>query len=245
MTTTASIPDTFRGTFGCGHEGEVSLEKVPPAKRFARIRFLKTKGQCRACFAKSREKDRRAEDAKVGQWAREQGLPTLHGSEKQVRFGNAVRQRLVVEAYEQLVQDGGMSEEDWLVRVQSPVEVVTSAHWWVEVKDTAPDQLPVVLKSAEEIRAAAWEEATGAAPIRGTEAQVGWAARVRYQLVEDARAHFTSRGMGSGDFREQVEEPASRINAARWWLDLVDAPGEALPALIADAGHDAYVENDL
>lgn len=242
---TSSIPEVFQGTFGCGHDGEVSLAKVPSYKRFARIRFLKQKGKCKKCFTKSREKELRAEDAKVGEWAREQGLPELHGTDKQVRYANTIRQQMLLDAYEALVQSGRISESEWGSRVQAAIELVTSAHWWVEIKDIEASQLPVVVSSATEVKAAAWEQAVAASEVQGSAGQVAWATRARYELVESARDHFQGRGMDARTFREQIEDPAAKINAAHWWLDVRDAPAEALPALLDDAGDDAYLENDL
>lgn len=241
--TTTGIPEVFEGTFGCGHEGSVSLTSVPASKRFSRIRYLREKGMCRECFGKARAKERAAEGQRDAVWAREHGFPALTGTEKQVIFGERVRKELLMGAYEVLVQSGQVTEEDFGASVQRPAELVTSAHWWIEAQDVDPARIGVMLTSAPEVQAVAWEEAVGATAIVGTAGQVPFARRVRHQMVEAARAHFVGGGMDARAFSSDIESLAAKVNAARWWLDVREAPPTALPALLADAGHDAYVDN--
>lgn len=238
-----NIPTEFRGVFGCGHEGTASLDRVPLAKRFARIAFLEERGSCSECRRKERVKELAAEGREAGVWAQSQGLPELTGSEKQKLFGEQERRELIMDAWRELVTSGHFSEEEFESEVLGRARLVRSARFWIDSRSSDPADLVATLDTAVSVQAAAWEAAMDAARIQGTDRQVPWATDVRFELVQKARQSVVPGTLTNEEFSETIEVPAAKINAATWWLDIKDAPAEALGELIAAAGDDAFIEN--
>lgn len=237
------VPDVFEGRFGCGHSGTASLASVPVTKRFARIKFLQERGRCQACFQKSRAKERASEANAAAEWASAQGLPALRGTGPQIAYGEQVRKELLRESHRVLVEEGDWDEARFGDEVQEPAELISSAHWWLEQKDIEVIELPAAISRSEPLQALAWETQISAAPMQGGPGQIPWAKRIRAGKVREARARLVPASLSEDEFVATVEAPAARVNAARWWIDLEDAPAELLPELVSAAGPDAFVEN--
>lgn len=225
------IPEYFEGTFGCGHEGRVSLENVALDKRFSRIRFLREKGSCKDCLGKQRASERSRQAGMAARWARGEGLPELIGSSKQIQFAEQVRHDLITDAWYALVTEGDVSEEEFEESIIQPSRVVTMAREWIDARFTDPAELATTVAGMTEVRAVAWELEEQMAPLQGSDRQVPWARRIRYDKI-------TKAGL-TGPVRDQ----AKRVNAAQWWISNADAPAEVLGQLVAAAGHDAFIEN--
>ncbi|MFT4188523.1 MAG: hypothetical protein QM621_08065 [Aeromicrobium sp.] len=147
-------------TASCGHEHEVDLSELAVDRRAGRKRFFEEKGLCGECFAESssaeREKQRdawvkarRAEvDQAVEAWSTAAGMPSLDGSPKQASYAAAIRMAMVVAAHKELVFEGA-HDEDWFTgNVEGPARRVGQARWWLDNKDMAPSDLPVLLDAA-------------------------------------------------------------------------------------------------
>lgn len=238
-----SIPTVFSGTMGCGHEDSVSLEKVPLAKRWSYSKFLAERGRCKACAKKDTVRAHEKAASEARGWAQAQGLPELGGTPKQQTFAEQVRRDLISDAWEVLVADGGMSEEQFEEKILQRAQLVTDPSVWLDSRESDPLELEAVLEGSAEVRARVWERATGARMLQGTQRQVAWARLIRFEKVVGARAALVPSSMSDGEFSGTIEVEAARINSARWWLDINDAPVDVLAELMRSAGNDAYVDN--
>jgi len=100
-------------------------------------------------------------------------------------------------------------------------------------------------KRAEEAAATeTWETKAGMTPLMGSPKAVGWATRVRHQLLSAA---YDVAGPTDDEFEARVLVPARRITSASWWIDQRDADAEDIAELVVDAGDDprgGVCEND-
>lgn len=78
--------------------------------------------------------------------------------------------------------------------------------------------------------------------LSGSEKQVSWALRSRFELLRAAYDNLVGE-LGDEGFEEQVMTPARRINAARWWIDNREANTEQLLECIADPGEE-FIGNE-
>jgi hypothetical protein len=71
-------------------------------------------------------------------------MPELVGTEKAVAWAARVRYTLMGEAYDWRV-DREWSEEEFALRLESPARERTSASWWIDQRDSAPEDLEELL----------------------------------------------------------------------------------------------------
>lgn len=238
-----AIPDRFEGIFGCGHEGTASLADVPLAKRLRRIDWLKTEGTCGACFAKKAGQRRKQESREAARWAAEHRLPPLNGSDKQIDFAESLRQDILTDAYTQLVESGRMSDEDYAEKIEAKVLKIHSARFWIDAQNTTAEDLAGVLDTADEVMAARVAEEQQLMRLEGSQKQVDWATRIRFDLLENAQADLVPARVDAATFDSEVLGKARKINSAHWWINQRDASTDDLLQLLADPGYDAIVEN--
>jgi hypothetical protein len=71
-------------------------------------------------------------------------MPELVGTEKAVAWAARVRYTLMGEAYDWRI-DREWSEEEFAVRLESPARERASASWWIDQRDSAPEDLEELL----------------------------------------------------------------------------------------------------
>lgn len=110
-----------------------------------------------------------------------------------------------------------------------------------ECKKRAGDRK--VSKETQAARAAELEEAVADQQrfdlpvLTGSDKQVEWALKVRFNLLRDAYEHLVeAEGASEESYEETVMAPARLIDRSRWWLDNKDAAASDLPELLADSG---------
>jgi hypothetical protein len=86
-------------------------------------------------------------------------------------------------------------------------------------------------------------------PVEGSEKQIPWATRVRYELLSTALQALTvdaDETLSAEDFEERILVPARAITRARWWIDNGDADAEDVEELVNTALEDAddHVETE-
>lgn len=94
-----------------------------------------------------------------------------------------------------------------------------------------PSALPSRLEAEKDA------ERQNLAVLRGSDKQVTWAVRVRYELMRDAYTSLVEGGqLSEADYDARVIEPARQIDLAHWWIDNRETSAADLPELLADAG---------
>ncbi len=73
-------------------------------------------------------------------------------------------------------------------------------------------------RNEQDANAARWARDERYAPLAGSATQVGFAARVRFDLMRQLYAWAVQEGHDPAGY-ERVEQTAKGIDTARWWLD--------------------------
>jgi hypothetical protein len=71
-------------------------------------------------------------------------MPELVGTEKAVAWAARVRYTLMGEAYDWR-NDREWSDEEFALRLESPARERASASWWIDQRDSAPEDLEELL----------------------------------------------------------------------------------------------------
>lgn len=102
------------------------------------------------------------------------------------------------------------------------------------------EQFKATKRAEEAAHALAEEQRFQLEPLTsGTTKMIDWATRVRTELVAAA---FEELDLDENDFAEQIAEPASRVDSARWWIDNREIPAAELGTALAAALHDPDLE---
>lgn len=83
----------YYGTFSCGHEGVVQI--FGPLKHREWKKDNEFSKLCPDCYEKFLQEQREMENKKSLEASKEMGLPELTGTEKQVKWANTLRQKLI------------------------------------------------------------------------------------------------------------------------------------------------------
>jgi hypothetical protein len=164
-----SVRTVWSVKHSCGHDQDHDLGDRRPSERASFARWLEHK-DCSDCWRAGRERangkdkeawlaERRAEEAAaVGSWETNSGMPALVGSDKAVGWGSRVRHQLMTDSYDHHVRYGAMSDDEFEDRFERPARTVTSAAWWIDLRDTDPSDLEELLADvSEDARAEASE----------------------------------------------------------------------------------------
>jgi hypothetical protein len=129
--------------FACGHKGEPKSLPDDPVQREQRIMWLEEKGICKECYvAKMRaEEDREMEEISMS--LAELQLPLLEGSEKQTKWADNIRLKIIdgfvgknggIETVMEkiLKHKGSDTKEGKMATVVDSVLNKTSAHFWID-----------------------------------------------------------------------------------------------------------------
>ncbi|MHA7170101.1 hypothetical protein ACX801_18300 [Arthrobacter bambusae] len=86
--------------------------------------------------------------------------------------------------------------------------------------------------------AESFENDHGIPPLTGSEKQLSWGTRSRYELLSKALEDLTNSDdapMSGEDFESRILEPSRGILRAGWWIDNQDAETEDLEELVSTA----------
>lgn len=136
----------------CGHSATRDLSDQPAGQRAGRAAWLATQ-PCFDCYRQTAgrkvsaevEAERSAERAAAEDFAKQNELPVLQGSEKQIAWAHRVRHELLRGAYDSLVEGGDFSEEQFDHQVLVTARNVDLAKWWIDNRDVPAAQLPELL----------------------------------------------------------------------------------------------------
>ncbi|WP_024821102.1 hypothetical protein [Arthrobacter sp. 31Y] len=83
-------------------------------------------------------------------------------------------------------------------------------------------------------------------PLEGSEKQISWATRTRYEMLSTALEELTGNGaMSEEDFVTRIVEPARKILKPSWWIDNKDAEPADIEELVTTAvDEDELVETE-
>lgn len=130
---------TVEITFKCGHVEDRDLSAKPAGERRRYAEWLSSTA-CRSCWQRSskrtQSKEFKARAEQEVQAALEDqkkmGLPPLAGAEKQVAWGLTSRYNLFRSVYDDLVQSGELSEDEFDERLLTPAKRIDRAGWWID-----------------------------------------------------------------------------------------------------------------
>lgn len=73
-------------------------------------------------------------------------------------------------------------------------------------------------------------------PVTGSDKQLPWGTRSRYELLSAALEELTGEdGMSIEDFEDRILKPARRVLRASWWIDNKDAEAADIDELVSTA----------
>jgi len=165
---------TYNITYACGHEGSVRL--TGPKRTREWIVSNKEKELCPDCYKKHLEEERAAEREAAQVAAKEQELPDLIGTEKQVNWAITIRAKYL-EILADILQSVTIRDEIDLIVFQNVIESIqneTAASWWIdnrtsdeyEIKQYLAKKYQELLKLRETTGCISEEEAIQEATLR-------------------------------------------------------------------------------
>lgn len=133
---------TYNITYVCGHEGSVRL--TGPKRTREWIVSNKEKELCPECYKKHLEEERAAEREAAQVAAKEQELPDLIGTEKQVNWALTIRAKFL-DLLDKMLQSNYLDEDEEAEIVRSIVSIQneTAAAWWIDNCRNATDYVYV------------------------------------------------------------------------------------------------------
>ena len=148
-----AVATTWTVHHRCGHDQDHDLSKKPPSERIGLAHWLQQR-DCSACWRAGRGENqareewlaeqRSKESTEIDAWELGSQMPELVGTEKAVAWAARVRYTLMGEAYDWRV-DREWSEEEFALRLESPARERASASWWIDQRDSVPEDLEELL----------------------------------------------------------------------------------------------------
>lgn len=143
-----SVASEYEIEFACGHVEDRDLSAKPAGDRAGFASWL-AKTKWTSCWQRSSKrevsKEVAAERESKLQAVREDQersqLPLLQGSDKQVPWATDVRYGLLQAAYAELVEIGGLSDDEFDSQVLEFARKVDRAKWWIDNKDVDVTEL--------------------------------------------------------------------------------------------------------
>ncbi len=137
----------YYGTYSCGHDGKINL--VGPTKDRQQKADWHFSGLCPDCYRKKQEEDREAADIEAEKKSEEMELPRLIGTEKQRKWANQLRLKVIsslnsnCEKIEQKLKERGLDVlpgegigmKEIIDSVQYFIRVHTDAKDWIDSRD--------------------------------------------------------------------------------------------------------------
>jgi hypothetical protein len=122
--------------YTCGHNDRIQMYGKN-TERESRKAWLE-KGVCPDCYRKQKEEERKIESEVAAEQARENGLPELAGSEKQIAWAETIRKNALTSTRNK-IKEGYVAkdaEEAALIKVsqeaKNQLETEKSAKWWID-----------------------------------------------------------------------------------------------------------------
>ena len=144
-----AIQTEYKIKLACGHTETRDLSDRPAGKRSSFKRWLEQHGDCKKCWkAKNADELYKKEAEAANDFTRDQELPDLTGSEKQLKWANIFRFSVLDHAHQKLVEEGELSEEDFEERIMVHARKITFASWWFDNKDNDPEDLEELVSNA-------------------------------------------------------------------------------------------------
>jgi hypothetical protein len=152
-----AVRTTWTVDHQCGHRIDHDLSARRADERAGYARWLEARA-CTDCWRTEHQADaagtkewlaarRGQEQADAAAWAAQYDMPPLAGSEKAVAWGERCRHQLATAAYQALVAEGGLGEQEW-AGVEEAARLVDRAGWWIDQRDAEPGDLPELLAAA-------------------------------------------------------------------------------------------------
>lgn len=120
-------------TRSCGHEETVALIG-PGSKREWRLEHVEPYKLCYECYQKDLQRRREEANKEAAETAKENRLPELTGTEKQVPWAETIRQRILADI-DALIYAGNKREGRNELAIQEAYQAIrnkTTAHWWID-----------------------------------------------------------------------------------------------------------------
>lgn len=156
----------YYGTFSCGHEGRVNI--IGPNKNRQWKADKRFEGKCEECYAKWLQEERERINKEALEKAIEMELPELTGTEKQIAWGNTIRDKFI-EKIDYYMDNIDKLERDLTNRTLEPIseeeienisenivdimdyiiENKTKSSWFIDNRDFILDALLKVYKEME------------------------------------------------------------------------------------------------
>jgi hypothetical protein len=156
-------------TYSCDHSDERDLSAKPADQRAGYARWLSDK-QCTGCWhtKQSDTTDRltaeqwitqkRTEEATARtEWEQYCLMPALEGSAKAADWGHRSRHSILSGAYEALVMEASMTDEDWATCIEEPARRITRASWWIDNRNASPADTAELIQAATHTAASSTE----------------------------------------------------------------------------------------
>jgi hypothetical protein len=129
----------FYIAYACGHDGREQI--YGPMKNREWIAEQRAQKVCHECYATDLAQRRAIENHESAEKAKEEGLPNLIGTEKQVAYGETCRVKLF-EALEKLFENRQIldhwekdgHDQDDLANAFAVIAQETSAAWWIDTQ---------------------------------------------------------------------------------------------------------------
>ena len=148
-----AVATTWAVHHRCGHDQDHDLSKKPPSERTGLAHWLQQR-DCSACWRAGRGENqareewlaeqRSKESTEIDAWELGSQMPELVGTEKAVAWAARVRYTLMGEAYDWR-NDREWSDEEFALRLESPARERASASWWIDQRDSVPEDLEELL----------------------------------------------------------------------------------------------------
>ena len=121
-------------THSCGHSETVQLVG-PGRERESRREWLES-SPCTDCWQAEKAAKRTEATAQATAAARQAGLPTLEGSEKQVAWAETIRQQRMTDIAALTVRaDATPKQRAQLELAVTNARQQVAAHWWIETRE--------------------------------------------------------------------------------------------------------------
>jgi hypothetical protein len=129
----------YKIEMSCGHTETHNIVGPMKSRDWKRQRIAER--MCKECYRAAVERENARENAAAAEWAEENELPQLRGSEKQVDWAESIRREMLKELaevkdqFEKLVTQDPGTEPELVDRARigfEKIENETSAAWWIE-----------------------------------------------------------------------------------------------------------------
>jgi hypothetical protein len=155
-----AIRTTWPVAHACGHTTSHDLSSKPADKRAGLARWLSRK-DCTNCWRSAQAdaetrpskqewltQQRVQQSAAIADWEQQRAMQDLDGSAKTRDWAARSRRWLLPAAYQAHVGSGAMPEAQFDAVIETPANRITDASWWIDNRNTDPDDIQELLEAA-------------------------------------------------------------------------------------------------